>query len=77
MFPATLATGTTAGPSIRQPDVQSSSLPVFRLPSSDSTTCTYKVATRFLDQEGIGQVGVENVVSSITSKTPEEFVLLA
>ncbi|CAM9397884.1 unnamed protein product, partial [Ectocarpus sp. 12 AP-2014] len=36
-----------------------------------------QVATRFLDPEQIGQVEVEKVVSSITSKTPEELIFLA
>ncbi|CAN0391249.1 unnamed protein product [Ectocarpus sp. 12 AP-2014] len=36
-----------------------------------------QVATRFLDAEQIGQVEVEKVVSSITSKTPKELILLA
>ncbi|CAB1113052.1 unnamed protein product [Ectocarpus sp. CCAP 1310/34] len=36
-----------------------------------------QVATRFLDPEQTGQVQVEKVVSSITSKTPEELILLA
>lgn len=60
-----------------QSDEQSVFPLVFQFVSSASTICTHKVAVNFLDQKGIGQVGVENVVSSITSRTPEELFLPA
>ncbi|CAM9137868.1 unnamed protein product [Ectocarpus sp. 4 AP-2014] len=45
--------------------------------ASASKADLIQVATRFLDPEQTGQVEVEKVVSSITSKTPEELILLA
>lgn len=70
-----------SGPSLHQSDAHTTIIVFAWFPTRflgfNNLHKTYKVATTLFNQKGIGQVGVDNVVSTITSKTPEEVFLRA